>query len=110
MKDCREHYGLAVFARGFRAGRRTRKMTELIPSDYGFLGWNPDSSHESGRLPGSGSFSWVGIVAVRKAAMDYLRRPDVFQVQVRTNCSRKLYIWNKHADGRITGYTPDPTD
>ena len=72
-------------------------------------GWNPENSHEPGRLPGSGSFTWVGIVAVRKAAMEYLNQPHTFQVQVLTNQSRKVYLWNKNAvSGEITGYRPEP--
>ena len=83
------------------------RLTQKKPAVYGMQGWNPDSSHEPGRLPGSGSFTWVGIVAVRKAAMEYLSQPHTFQVQVRTNQSRKLYIWNKNVDGTITGYRPE---
>jgi hypothetical protein len=83
------------------------RLTKKNPPIYGMQGWNPDSSHEPGRLPGSGSFTWVGIVAVRKAAMEYLSQPHTFQVQVLTNQSRKLYIWNKDVDGRISGYRPE---
>ena len=82
-------------------------MTQKKPQVYGMQGWNPDHSHEPGRLPGSGSFTWVGIVAVRKAAMEYLSQPHTFQVQVLTNQSRKLYVWNKQLDGTITGYRPE---
>jgi hypothetical protein len=83
------------------------RLTQKKPTVYCMQGWNPDSSHEPGRLPGSGSFTWVGIVAARKAAMEYLSQPHTMQVQVLTNQSRKLYLWNKGIDGKITGYRPE---
>ena len=46
------------------------RLTQKKPAVYGMQGWNPDSSHEPGRMPGSGSFTWVGIVAARKAATE----------------------------------------
>lgn len=82
-------------------------ISKRNPKVFGFQGWNPDNRHEPGRLPSSGCFTWVGIVAVRKAAMEYLSQPHTFQVQVLTNQSRKLYIWNKDVFGRVTGYRPD---
>jgi len=86
---------------------RLSRLRETKPHVYGMQGWNPENSHEPGRLPGSGSFTWVGIVAVRKAAMEYLNQPHTMQVQVLTNQSRKLYIWNKDVFGNISGYRPD---
>ncbi len=101
--EWRKHYQIHVFICD-----RLAALTQKKPAVYGMQGWNPENSHEPGRLPGSGSFTWVGIVAVRKAAMEYLNQPHTFQVQVLTNQSRKVYLWNKNAvSGEITGYRPD---
>lgn len=113
MREWRKHYQLHVFGHGYRAVRQVKASkshgtyTAIEPSTWGIQGWNPRNEHEPGRLPESGSFTWVGIVAVRHAAMEYLARPNVTQVQVLTNQSRKLYIWNRHGE-KITGYMPDP--
>jgi hypothetical protein len=110
MTDHRRPYCLNVFGNGFRPGRRVKAgknhgaYTEIIPCGWGIQGWNPDNRHEPGRLPNSGCFTWLGIVAVRKAAMECLARPNVTQVSVRTNQSKQLYRWFKQPDGRITGY------
>ena len=110
MKEWRKTYCLHVFASGFRPGGRVKAnrshgaYCEIIPCDYGIQGWNPDNRHEPGRLPTSGCFTWVGIVAVRKAAMEYLALPSVTQVSVRTNQDRQVYRYFKHADGTVTGY------
>jgi hypothetical protein len=99
-------YCLSVAINGFRRGRCTKKVCQLIPAQWGIQGWNPENDHEPGRLPGSGSFTWVGLFAVRQAAMEYLAQPNVFQVSVYTNSSRHLYVWNKNSNGTITGYNP----
>ena len=110
MNEWRKPYRINVFGNGYRAVRRvkaTRKhgiYTEITPTTWGIQGWNPDNRHEAGRLPNSGCFTWVGIVAVRKAAMEYLARPNVTQVSVRTNQDKQVYRYFRQADGTITGY------
>ena len=102
MQEWRKHYCINVFMCDILS-----RLTDKKPQVFGMQGWNPDNRHEPGRLPNSGCFTWVGIVAVRKAAMEYLAKPHTFQVQVTTNQSRKLYIWNKDVFGRISGYRPE---
>jgi hypothetical protein len=105
MTEQRKPYRLVVCGRGYRAGRQYKRYTEIVPTSYAFMGWTPEQSYQEARLPSAGSFLYPGIVAVRRAAMEYLARPEVHQVQVRTNQDAKVYIWNKHTDGRITGYS-----
>jgi hypothetical protein len=110
MTEWRKHFRLNVFGTGYRPVRRVKATkrhgiyTAIEPCSWGIQGWNPDNRHEPGRLPDSGCFTWVGIVAVRKAAMEYLASPSVTQVSVRTNQDKQVYRYFKHADGRITGY------
>ena len=104
MTEWRKPYRIIVFASGFRPGRRRRTYTEIIPCDYAFDGWTPAQSYQEARLPSAGSFLFPGIVAVRKAAMEYLARPSVTQVSVRTNQDKQVYRYFRQADGRITGY------
>lgn len=105
MDEWRKPYRILVIAHGIlMTGKsRNRKPT---PTTYGYFGWTPIQSYREARLPSSGSFLYPGIVAVRKAAMEYLSQPEVTQVQIRTNQDRKVYLWNKHKDGRISGYAP----
>lgn len=105
MQEWRKPYRILVFAHGFRPGKRRKTFTEIVPSQYGYMGWTPLQTYDKGaRLPNAGSFLYPGIVAVRKAAMVYLAIPSTHQVQIRTNQDRKVYLWNKHPDGSITGY------
>jgi hypothetical protein len=104
MQEHRKPYRLVVCCRGYRAGRKYKRHTEIVPTGYAFMGWTPVQSYQEARLPSDGSFLYPGIVEVRRAAMEYLARPEVHQVQVKTNQDASIYIWNKHADGRITGY------
>ena len=110
MTEWRKSFCLHVFGNGFRPVRRVKATkghgiyTAIEPCSWGIMGWNPENSHEPGRLPTSGCFTWVGIVAVRKAAMEYLNRPNVTQVSVRTNQDKQVYRYFKQADGRVTGY------
>src|SRR5271157_1209126 len=101
QEEWRKPFRLAVFARDTRPVQASRAKAGLA-SSYGFFGWTPVKSYREARLPSAGSFLYPGIVAVRKAAMDYLAQPNVFQVQVRTNQDRKVFIWNKHEDGTVT--------
>ena len=102
MEEWRKPYCINVFACDV-----LERLTTKKPQVYGFQGWNPVQHYKEARLPSAGSFLWPGIVAVRKAAMEYLAQPHTFQVQVLTNQSRKVYIWNKDPFGKITGYRPD---
>lgn len=106
QKEWRKPFRLAVFARGMSSARKSRTRTEIEPGTYGIFGWTPVQSYHEARLPSAGSFLYPGIFAVRKAVMEYLAQSNVVQVQVRTNDDRKVYIWNKHEDGTITGYAP----
>ena len=105
MNEWRKPYRLNVFANGFRPGRRRRTYSEIFPCSYGFMGWTPVQVFDRGaRLPNAGSFLYPGIVAVRKAAMEYLSNPNVHQVSVRTDQDKQVYRYFKQADGQITGY------
>jgi hypothetical protein len=69
------------------------------------MGWTPVQVFDRGaRLPNAGSFLYPGIVAVRKAAMEYLSNPNVHQVSVRTDQDKQVYRYFKQADGQITCY------
>lgn len=96
-------YRLAIFTTGTRtvgSGKRTR----TVPTGYGYFGWTADQSAEPARLPESGTFVYNGGIRVIVAARQYLTLPDVHQVQIRTNQDRKILIYNKQADGRISSY------
>jgi hypothetical protein len=72
--------------------------------DYAYEAWNPVQHYNEARLPSTGSFLYPGIVAVRKAAMEFLALPETRQVSIRTNQDRHVYRYCKHPDGKITGY------
>jgi hypothetical protein len=103
-------YTLAVFATRYAVVRQLKKQTIIERQGFGFQGWNPNNSHEPGRLPGSGSFTFVGLHEVRRAAMRYLETPGVHQVAVKTNQDREVYRYFKQPDGSITGYLADRED
>lgn len=98
-------YRIAVFASAqVPISRRSKKLKTV---SYGYLGWTARQEFDAGaRLPGAGSFLFSGLRCVR-AVRDYLALPETHQVQIRTNQDRTLYIYNKHSDGRITGYAPE---
>jgi hypothetical protein len=110
VTEWRKRYCLNVFGSGYRPGRLVKATkthgayTQIVPCAWGIQGWNHDNRHEPGRLPDSGCFTWMGIIAVRKAAMEYLARPSVTQVSVRTNQDKQVYRYFRKADGTITGY------
>lgn len=96
-------YRLIVFATGTRTtGRGKRARTKTV--GYGYMGWTADQRAEPHRLPGSGTFCFPGLQAVRRAAMEYLALPETHCVSVRTNQDRSIYRWHKGSDGRISGY------
>ena len=99
-----QHYTLNVFGTRYAPVRRLKRQTIIERQGFGFQGWNPNNDHDPGRLPGSGSFVFVGMHNVRRAAMQYLDQPGVHQVAVKTNQSKDVYRYFKHADGSITGY------
>src|ERR1700679_3281789 len=85
-QEWRTLFRLHVFGRGYRPVRRVKATkthgiyTQIEPSSWGIMGWNKENAHEPGRLASSGSFTWVGMVEARKAAMEFLARPNVTQV------------------------------
>ncbi len=106
MQECtRQPYRLMASGTSLRTtGRGKRKRAQLV--GWGIMGWTTEQPYNEARLPGAGSFLFPGLHAVRQAAMDYLNRPNIQQVAIRTNQDRSLYIFNKYADGSIHGYRP----
>lgn len=76
----------------------------VFTSGFAYFGWTPRQHYREARLPSAGSFLFPGMFAVRRAAMEYLALPDTRQVQIRTNQDRRVWLFNKQPDGRITGY------
>ena len=109
-QEWRRAYTIHVFGEKFVPVRRLKKMTTIARQGWGILGWNPENAHEPGRLPGSGSFTWIGCRAARRAALEFLAQPEVSQVQIRTNQDRTIYVWNKQSNGRLTGYGHEVED
>lgn len=105
-------YTLAVFAHGFRRGRTYKgrgkhnrgAYSAIEPTSYGYQGWTADQSAERSRLPGSGTFVFNGGLRAVVAARRYLRDSRTYQVQIRTNQDRKVLVYNRQHDGRITCY------
>ena len=96
-------YRIVVFTQStVTTGKGKRAKTKTVGSAY--MGWTPTQSYQEARLEGAGSFLYPGLRAVRYAAYAYLALADTHQVQIRTNLDRKVYVYNKSADGRITGY------
>ncbi len=96
-------YRIVVFTQAtVTTGKGKRQKTKTVGSAY--MGWTPRQAYQEARLEGAGSFLYPGIRAVRYAAYEYLALNETHQVQIRTNQDRKVYIFNKHADGRISGY------
>lgn len=93
-------YRIVIFSRGALKGLKGQR-------GYAYHGWTSTQHYIEARLPNAGSFLFPGLYAVRRAAMEYLALPETHQVQIRTNQDRKLYLWNKHADGTISGYRPE---
>ena len=98
MTEWRTPYRIMVFAHGFRPDRKGKAF------DYAFMAWNPVQSYQEARLPSAGSFLYPGIVAARKAAMEFLTISSTRQVSIRTNQDKQVYRYFLHADGTITGY------
>lgn len=97
-------YTLAAFGTKYSPVRQLKRQTVIERRGYGIQGWNPKNDHERGRLSGSGSFTFVGMHEVRRAAMGYLADPQIHQVAIRTNQSKDVYRYHKQPDGSITGY------
>jgi len=103
-------YRILAFGRSTVTKGRGKRARQVVQG-YGYVGWNPDECarlmFDPGRLQGDGTFCWPGIHAARAAAMAELAKPEIHQVSVRTNQDRCVYLFNKHSDGRISGYVPD---
>lgn len=101
-------YSVNVFARKFQPVGKPRSRdgyTRIAPCEYGYMLWTPEQTEwDAARLPSAGSFTFVGLFRVYRAAMEALQQSGVYQVQVRTNQDRLLYVWNRHVDGRVSGY------
>jgi hypothetical protein len=97
-------YRLIVFAKKFYPIKRRKHVTEIALQEYAFMAWTPHQHYPEARLPSAGSFLFPGMHAARAEAMNYLTRPDVKQVSVRTDQDREVYRYFRHADGRVTGY------
>ena len=106
MKNTLTPYRVNVSAQGWRITKRLKRVTRIEPIGYGYQLWTEKQSYCEARLLSAGSFLFPGLHAVRAAALSELSKPHVHQVQVRTNQDKKVYLWNKHADGRVTGYRP----
>jgi len=100
-------YRVAVFSMRYRPVKQLKWMTTIERVGVGWDLWTPVQAYSEARLPSAGSFLFPGIHAVRRAAMEAFKDSSVHQVQVRTNQDRKVYLWNRQADGRITGYRPE---
>lgn len=86
---------------------RTPYRVACFGDRFGYILWNPVQVYREARLPDAGSFLFPGLHAVRAAALNELAKPGIHQVQIRTNQDRKVWIFNKQAGGKITGYQPD---
>lgn len=105
-------YRIVVASTVWRVGRTYKgrgpnakgAYTAVEPVTAAFDGWISDQSAEPWRLTGSGSFCYAGALRAIAAARQYLRQSATSQVQIRTNQDRKVLIYNKAADGRVTHY------
>ena len=104
--ETRKPYRLVVCADRFRPVKRLKRMTMIEKTTVAWFSWTPEQFYQEARLPGAGSFFYPGLFAVREAAMDAFKDSSVRQVQVRTNQDKKLWLWNRHSDGTISGYNP----
>ncbi len=87
-------------------GKGKRQRTKV--RHYGYMGWTPfQLCGQEARLPDAGSFLYPGFIRAREAAMAYLALPETTQISIRTNQDQTVYVYNKHEDGRITGYAED---
>src|SRR5271163_1741114 len=96
-------YTMSVFGVKYVPTKFLKKSTQIALRCWGIQGWNPDSSHEPGRLAGSGSFTFPGMFVARQMAMAYLNDPNVNQVVIKTNQGRDVYRWTRNS-GKISGY------
>lgn len=76
----------------------------VVAGRSAWFGWTADQTAEPWRLPGSGTFCFAGGIRAIAYARACLRLTDVTQVQIRTNQSAKVLIYNKHANGAVTHY------
>lgn len=79
----------------------------VFTASHAYMGWTKQQHYQEARLPSAGSFSFPGPLAVRRAAMEYLADPATKQVSIRTNQDKRIHLFIKKSDGKITGYRPD---
>jgi hypothetical protein len=99
-------YRLVIFADKWRIVKRYKRYTAIERTSMAWMGWTPEQYYREARLPSAGSFLFAGMHVVRRAAMTAFNDSNVRQIQVRTNQDQKVYLWNRHCDGQITGYRP----
>ena len=108
-------YRILVSGQGWRHGRLVRgkhPYTKVEPTTMSWVAWNLDHTVESARLPGSGSFVWPGLHAVRTEALRLMAASNVSQVSIRTNQDRSIYVYRKdvyvnhdrHTTSGVLGY------
>lgn len=102
----RTPYRVQVSRWQYRPAGRPRKngFTPIQKVGTGYDLWTPEQSYQEARLPSAGSFLFPGLFAVRAAALAEFAKPGVHQVQIRTNQDRIVYIFNRRADGQVSGY------
>jgi hypothetical protein len=105
--ETRTLYRLVIITDRYRPVREYKRWTKIECTSVCWMGWTPTQAYREARLPGAGSFLYPGIHAVRRAAMEAFSQPGVRQVSVRTNQDKSVYLFNRHADGKITGYRPE---
>lgn len=103
----RSRQAAIAHANGGRTEHRRPYRVVVFTAKYAYELWTPEQHYQEARLPSAGSFLFPGIHRVREAAILALALQDTRQAQIRTNQDRKVWLFNKHPDGRITGYKPD---
>jgi hypothetical protein len=105
--ETRTPYRLVIVGDRYRPVREYKRWTKIELASVAWMGWTETQAYQEARLPSAGSFLYPGIHAVRRAAMEAFSQPNVRQVSVRTNQDKRVYLFNRHADGQITGYRPE---
>lgn len=108
-------YRVAVVGRVWRRGRVYRGRGPAARGAYtavelaagAWCAWTLDRTAEPWRLAVSGTSCFAGGVRAVQAARAALRDPRVTQVQIRTNQDRKILVYNRSSDGKVTYYGAD---
>jgi len=114
MINIRQPFRVLVSQRGWCKGRtyagrgpqHKGAKSVIEPVIWGFVAWTADTTAEPWR-EGFGSFLFGDIHKTREAISRYLADARTTQISVRTNQDRTLFVYNRHADGRITSYQED---